>query len=389
MQRRIPAVVMRGGTSKGVFFLANHLPEKPVVRDRVLLRAFGSPDPYGRQTDGLGGGVSTTSKTAIISRSTDPDYDVVYFFGQVSIDRPIVDFKSNCGNISAAVGPFAVDQGLVAVTEPMTRVRIHQANTNKLIVAEVPVENGRFQSEGDYEISGVPGTGAKITLRFSDPGGAVTGRLFPTGNRIDRLTVPGLGQVEMTIIDAANPVVMVSAEQMGLSGNEIEEIDENPDTKMKFESIRCTAAVVVGIADSPEQATRKSQAVPKIAMVAPPMKYRALNGQQVRSGDVDLTVRIMSMGTLHRAIAVSGAIAVAGASAVEGTVAHALKASEPVREDVFLLGHPGGVIDVGANLDLTDGEPHYVEAAIGRTARRLMEGYVWVPESEFGCSLLI
>jgi 2-methylaconitate cis-trans-isomerase PrpF len=380
MQKRIPAVIMRGGTSKGVFFHANHLPADAGIRDQAILAAFGSPDPNRRQIDGLGGGVSTTSKTAIISRSTDPAYDVVYNFGQVSIDRPIVDYKGNCGNISSAVGPFAVDEGLVPAVSPVTTVRIHQKNTDKLIIAEVPVKDGRYNEEGDYAISGVPGTGGKITLRFADPGWAVTGRLLPTGHPIDTLDVSGAGSVEVTIIDAANPVVLVAADQLGLSGTEIEQIDSSQEIKDKLEAIRCAAAVVIGLAKTPEEATRSSQAVPKIACVSVPQAYTALGGRQVQAEAIDLTVRIMSMGTLHRSIAISGAIATAGASMIEGTVACNLKSKTGVGKTIINLGHPGGIVDVGAKIEMRAGEPHYVEAEVGRTARRLMEGYVLVPE---------
>ena len=374
---------MRGGTSKGVFFHENHLPEDTEIRDRVILTAFGSPDPNRRQIDGLGGAVSTTSKAAIISRSTDPAYDVVYNFGQVSIDRPIIDYKGNCGNISSAVGPFAVDEGLVPAVSPMTTVRIHQKNTNKLIVAEVPVKGGRYNEEGDYAISGVPGTGGKITLRFTDPGGAVTGRLLPTGNPLDTLHIPGLGSVQVTIIDAANPVVLVEAAQIGLSGIEIEQIDNSREIKERLEAIRCTAAVVTGLAETPEEATRSSQAVPKIACVSVPQTYVTLSGRQVQAEAIDLIVRIMSMGTLHRSIAISGAIATAGAAMIEGTVAFKLKGKTSAGGTIINLGHPGGIVDVGAKIESREGKPHYVEAAVGRTARRLMEGYVLVPEKCF------
>ena len=268
MQNRIPAVLMRGGTSKGLFFHANHLPSDPGARDAVLLAAYGSPDPNRRQINGVGGAVSTTSKVAIISPSASPDYDVVYNFGQVSIDRPLVDFKGNCGNISSAVGPFAVDEGLIAATKPLTRVRIHQINTDKLIIAEVPVKDGRFDEAGDYEIAGVPGSGSKIILRFSDPGGALTGKLFPTGNVKDNLDVPGIGNIELTIIDAANPVVLIQAAVLDLEGTEIERIDTDETIKKHIEHIRCAVAVKIGIAETIEEATQRSQAVPKIAWVS-------------------------------------------------------------------------------------------------------------------------
>jgi len=384
MQKRIPAVLMRGGTSKALFFHDNHLPGDPAIRSRVILAAFGSPDPNRRQIDGLGGGVSTTSKMAIISPSPSPDYDVVYNFGQVSLDRPLVDYKSNCGNISSAVGPFAVDAGLVKAVEPVTRVRIHQLNTNKLITAEVPVKDGRFDETGDYTIAGVPGGYARITLRFADPGGAVTGRLFPTGNRRDSVDIPGHGTIDITIIDAANPVVLVRAEAIGLTGTEIDAIDAGPDIQATLETIRCKAAVKIGLAASEEEATRRSQAVPKIAFVAPPLSYTDTGGRTVDAGAIDITARIMSMGTLHRSYAVSGGIATAGAAMIPGTVACDLLTAAARERDLLRIGHPGGVIDMGAVIDFEEGDCVYREAVVGRTARRLMEGCVLVPERLFG-----
>jgi 2-methylaconitate cis-trans-isomerase PrpF len=380
MQNRIPAVLMRGGTSKGLFFHANHLPADPRVRDAMLLAAYGSPDPNRRQIDGVGGAVSTTSKVAIISPSASPDYDVVYNFGQVSIDRPLVDFKGNCGNISSAVGPFAVDEGLIAATEPITRVRIHQINTDKLIVAEVPVKDGRFDEAGDYEIAGVPGCGNKIILRFYDPGGSLTGKLFPTGNVRDHLDVAEMGNIELTIIDAANPVVLVQAAVLDLEGTEIEKFDVDETVKDRLEGIRCAAAVEIGLAKTIEEATQRSQAVPKIACVSTPKSYKTLGGNAVDAAETDLVARMMSMGTLHKSYAVSGAVATAGAAKIPGTVVHDLLAPDAGTKEIMSLGHPGGIIEVGAVVEQTRGNFSYKEAILGRTARRLMEGHVLVPE---------
>ena len=383
MQKRIPAVLMRGGTSKGLFFHANHLARDPKKRDAVILAAYGSPDPDKRQIDGIGGAVSTTSKVAVISPSDSPEYDVVYHFGQVSIDRPIVDFKGNCGNISSAVGPFAVDEGLVPAVEPITRVRIHQKNTNKLITAEVPVKNGCFNEEGDYEIAGVPGRGGRITLRFADPGGSLTGKLFPTGSVKDILDVPQMGKVELTIIDAANPVVLVQASVLGLKGTEIEKIDTDETIKAHLENIRCTTAVEIGLAATIQEATRRSQAVPKIALVSASKPYQTLGGKAVDAAEIDLVARIMSMGTLHRSFAVSGAISTVGAARIPGTVVYAVMNKKGQRKEMIKIGHPGGIIEVGAIIQEKDGNFHYQEAVLGRTARRLMEGYVLVPEKYF------
>jgi 2-methylaconitate cis-trans-isomerase PrpF len=383
MQKRIPAVLMRGGTSKGLFFHANHLPGDAAVRDAVILAAYGSPDPNRRQIDGVGGAVSTTSKVAIISVSESPEYDVVYHFGQVSIDRPIVDVRANCGNISSAVGPFAVDEGLVTAVEPVTRVRIHQKNTNKLIVAEVPVKNGRFDEEGDYEIAGVPGTASRIVLRFAEPGGSVTGRLLPTGNPRDVLAVPEVGDIELTIVDAANPVVLVPAHQLSLKGTEIDEIDKGEAIKFKLEQIRCAAAVNIGLTRTMEEATLRSQAVPKIAVVAAAASYKTIGGKTIDSGDIDLVGRYMSMGTLHKSFAVSGGVATAGAAMIAGSVVRDLLAPTHGDEQVLKIGHPGGIMDVGAIVETSGGDIRYREALVGRTARRLMEGYVLVPEKLF------
>ena len=352
MQRRIPAVFMRGGTSKGLFFHDNHLPADPEVRTKVILAAFGSPDPNRRQIDGVGGGVSTTSKIAVISPSESPDYDVVYNFGQVSIDRPIIDFKGNCGNISSAVGPFAVDEGLVKAVEPITSVRIHQLNTDKLITAQVPVKDGRFNDEGDYAIAGVPGTHSLITLCFADPGGSLTGKLFPTGNPRDTIKIPGTGSVSITIIDAANPVVLVRTEEIGLTGIEIDEIDADDEIRKTLETIRCKAAVLAGLATSEQEATQRSQAVPKIAFIAAPRDYTTTGGTSVAAQNIDLVARIMSMGTLHRSYAVSGGISTAGAAMIPGTVASDLTNNDAQNKTMLHIGHPGGVIDIGALIEL-------------------------------------
>lgn len=383
MPKRIPSVLMRGGTSKGLFFHDHHLPADPHVRDRVILAAFGSPDPFKRQIDGVGGGVSTTSKVAIISPSDSPDYDVVYNFGQVSIDRPMVDYKSNCGNISSAVGPFAVDEGLVQAVEPITRVRIHQLNTDKLITADVPVKDGRFNAEGDYAIAGIPGTHSRITLGFADPGGALTGKLFPTGKRRDSIELPDGEHIEVTIIDAANPVVLVRAEDIGLAGIEIDEIDATDGIKARLEAVRCQAAVRIGLAASEEEATMRSQAVPKIAFVTSPKSYTTTGGHTVRAQDIDITARIMSMGTLHRSYAVSGGISTAGAAMIPGTVAYDLLSENARKNELLRIGHPGGIIDIGAVIGIKGDQCHYQEAVIGRSARRLMEGYVLVPKKHF------
>lgn len=379
MAERIPSVLMRGGTSRGLFFHARDLPRDENLRERIILAAYGSPDPFRRQTDGVGGGTSQTSKVAIIRPADTGGYDVVYRFGQVAIDRPEVDFRGNCGNLSAAVGPFAVDEGLVPAAEPVTRVRIHQENTNTLIVAEVPVRNGRFLEAGDFTIDGVPFPGSRIRLHFVRPEGAVTRRLFPTGSRRDRLTLPGGKTIAVTCLDAANPFVFVRADALGLEGTEIEAFDGS-GLRETLEALRRQAAVAMGIAPSPAEAARLNQSVPKIAVVGPPAAYRAVHGREVEAGALTLVARMMSMGALHRAYAVSGAIATAGAARIPGTVVSEvarLSATEPAR---VVIGHPSGRIEAEAKIAENEGGIVYEEGVVGRTARRLMEGFVLVPE---------
>jgi len=383
MQVRITAVYMRGGSSKAVFFMEKDLPSDPESRDRVILAAFGSPDPNARQIDGMGGAVSTTSKVAIISPSKVPGTDVNYNFGQVSVTAPLIDYKGNCGNISSAVGPFAIDEGLVSAQEPMTTVRIWQENTKKVIIAEVPVKDKKHQVEGDYSIDGVPGSGAKITLRFLEPGGSVTGKLLPTGNVRDTVETRQYGTFTVSIVDAANPVVFLKASELGLEGTEIDEIDSNPEILCKLQVIRSYAAVIIGLAETPEEAAEYSPAIPKIAFVCGPKKYKAVTGRLITAADIDLVARIMSMGKLHRAFALTGAICTAGAAKIEGTVVNQVMDEAGLSREEIRIGHPGGILPVKPLIEKREGDFYYVEAIAGRTARRLMEGFVLVPEKSF------
>jgi len=381
MQLKIPAVYMRGGTSKAVFFHENHLPKDLEIRDRVIQAAYGSPDPNRRQIDGMGGAVSTTSKVAIISPSKDPDYDVNYNFGQVAIDKPLIDYQGNCGNISSAVGPFAIDEGLVNTEEPITKVRIFQKNTKKRIIAEVPVKDGLYNEEGDYHIDGVPGTGGKIALHFYNPEGSVTGKLLPTGKVMDIIEFPGIGKIAISIVDAANPVVFVRANDLGLKGTEIYEIDSSSEIRDKIEAIRSRAAVMIGLAATPEKASEVSQAVPKIAFVSETQDYKTVTGRTIKKHEIDIVVRIMSMGTLHKAYAVTGAVCTAGAAKIKGTVVQEMlkkNDTEKVR-----LGHPGGIMDIEAKVEKKEHTYYFKEAVVNRTARRLMEGYICIPEKHF------
>jgi hypothetical protein len=370
MPQALPAVLMRGGTSRGLIFHERDLPPAGPERDALILAAYGSPDPNRRQTDGVGGGYSTTSKVAIVRPSSTPGCDVDYLFGQVSVDQPKVEYRGNCGNMSAAVGPFAVDEGLVRAVEPFTPVRIHQANTGKLITASVPVRDGRFDTS----------PGASIRLRFFDPGGSMTGALFPTGSRMDTMALPDGSQVTVTIIDAANPAVFLRAADAGLTGRESDDQEITPEARERLERIRCLACVRLGLAATVEEAGNRSQSVPKIAVVCAPVDYVTREGRTVSTTDADLVIRAMSMGTLHAACAVSVAIAAAGAAMVPGSIPAACLVPGAGIGAGIRLGHPGGVIEVHPVVTVSNAQPVYQEAGLDRTARRLMEGRVLVPD---------
>ncbi len=380
MQVKIPAVYMRGGSSKAVFFHENHLPQDIVTRERVILAAFGSPDPSRRQVDGMGGAISSTSKVAVISPSKEPGIDINYLFGQVSIDRPDIDYKGNCGNISSAVGPFAIEEGLVQAVEPITEVTFYQVNTKKIIKARVPVEKGYPKVEGDFAIGGVPGTGAKIEMHFSKPGGSVTGSLLPTGNVKDKVLIDGNKEVTVSIVDASNPIVFVPAGELDLDGMEMEAIEKDHDIKSRLEEIRSRAAVMIGIASDLKEATERSQAVPKVAVVSEPKSYRVVNGRNISIEDIDLFGWLVSMNNLHMAYPLTGVVCTAGAAKIDGTVVSDLVSPEARSKEIIHLGHPSGIISVKAIIEKRAGSYEYDYAEVGRTARRLMEGYVCVPQ---------
>lgn len=382
MQRRIRAVVMRGGTSRAVIFRPEDLPADPSLRDRVILTVFGGGDPYGRQIDGLGGAVSTTSKMAIIGPASVPDADVDYTFGQVNVTAPMIDYGGKCGNISSAVGPYAIDEGMVAATDPVTTVRIWQTNTRKRIVARVPTSGGLHQVEGDYAIDGVPGTGGAITLEFLEPGGSMTDRLLPTGLAAETLEVPGLGAVTVSLVDAGNPVVFVRAADLGLAGVEMpDRVDGDPALLARLETLRAHGAVRMGLATTPDDATRRSPGVPKIAFVSAPTGYTSTSGRPVDAGDVDVVGRIMSMGRLHRAYALTGAICTAVAALVEGTVVHEATRPGDGGERTVRIGHPAGILEAGASVERRGNQWIVHKVITRRTARRLMEGFALVPAS--------
>jgi probable AcnD-accessory protein PrpF len=390
-QRRIPAVYMRGGTSKGVFFLAEDLPADAGERDRVLLRVVGSPDPYGKQIDGMGAATSSTSKVVVLSRSRRPDSEVDYLFGQVAIDRALVDWSGNCGNLTSAVGPFAIRQGWVkAPRDGTATVRIWQANIAKRIVSHVPVKDGEVVEAGDFVLDGVAFPAAEIRIEFLDPGGLgddgadAGGAMFPTGNARDALEVPGVGRVEATLITAGNPTVFVDAKAVGLEGAELAAaVDSDGALLGRCEAIRAHAAVAMGLAASAEEASRTRLHTPKIAMVSPPRAYTASSGKAIGADDIDVTIRMLSMGKLHHAVTGTGAIATAGAAAIDGTLVNAARRREADPLSTR-LGHPSGTIAVGAEVSRQAGDWKVARAIMSRSARRLMEGWVRVPEAVLG-----
>ncbi|MBK6336763.1 MAG: 2-methylaconitate cis-trans isomerase PrpF [Betaproteobacteria bacterium] len=382
-QLRIPAVYMRGGTSKGVFFVAQDLPADPVARDRILLRVIGSPDPYGQHIDGLGGATSSTSKVVILSRSRRPGFDVDYLFGAVAVREAVIDWSGNCGNLSSAVGPFAICAGLVpAPPEGLATVRIWQANIGKPIIARVPMRGGEVVEDGDFELDGVAFSGAEIALEFVDPGAdggeAARSGLFPTGHRLDRLAIPGVGQVEATLIDAGNPTIFIDAEGMGLRGTELQsDVNGNQNILARAEAIRAHGAVAMKLVATPGEATRTRPHTPKLALVAPPTDYVAANGTTIRADTVDLLARIFSMGALHHAMTGTGAVAIAAAAAIPGTVVSRVAATDS--EGKLRFGHPSGTLTVGAQAVEANGAWTIEKVRMSRSARRLMEGWVRVP----------
>ncbi|MGU7773015.1 2-methylaconitate cis-trans isomerase PrpF [Burkholderia sp. MR1-5-21] len=385
-QYSIPAVHMRGGTSKGVFFCADCLPADHAQRDRILLRVIGSPDPYGKQIDGMGGATSSTSKVVVVSRSTRPDCDVDYLFGAASIDRPVIDWSGNCGNLTSAVGPFAIAQGLVdAPDNGVATVRIWQANINARIIAHVPMKDGEVVEDGDFELDGVAFPAAEIRLEFLDPGGAevddeAAGGMFPTGNSVDSIDVPAYGTFEVTMINAGNPAIFIRAEALGLRGNEMQE-DVNDDAALleKCEAIRAHAAVQMGLAATPEEVTSRRPHTPKLAFVSAPSEYVASSGKRVDPHSVDINARVLSMGRLHHAMTGTGAVALAVAGAIPGTIVHRLVGGRTIEQLRF--GHPSGTMAVGAQAEQRDGTWVVTRAIMSRSARRLMEGSVLVPAS--------
>jgi len=377
---------MRGGTSKGVFFRADSLPADPVLRDKILLRVIGSPDPYEKQIDGMGGATSSTSKLVLVGPSSRPDCDVDYLFGAASIDKPVIDWSGSCGNLTSAVGPFAIEQGLIRVPKDgVAMVRIWQANINAKIIAHVPVRNGEVLEEGDFELDGVAFPAAEIGIEFLNPGGSedgeeASGGMFPTGNPIDSLDVSGYGAFQVTMINAGNPAIFINAEDLGLRGNEMQsDVNDNAGLLKKCEAIRAHAAVRMGLAATPEEVTALRPHTPKLAFVALPTEYVASSGKRVDPTSVDINARILSMEKLHHAMTGTGAVAIAVAGAIPGTVVNRLVAGKAT--DQIRFGHPSGVMAVGAEAEQQDGSWVVTKAIMSRSARRLMAGHVFVPSA--------
>ena len=391
-QIKIAATYMRGGTSKGVFFRLLDLPEAAQVpgaaRDALLLRVIGSPDPYGKQIDGMGGATSSTSKTVILSKSSQPDHDVDYLFGQVSIDSAFVDWSGNCGNLSAAVGPFAISNGLIDASrvprDGMAIVRIWQANISKTIIAHVPMTNGAVQETGGFELDGVTFPAAEVQLEFMDPAAeeeGAGGAMFPTGNRVDDLEVPGIGTLKVTMINAGIPTIFVNADAIGYTGAELQDaINSNPAALARFETIRAHGALRMGLIKDLSEAAKR-QHTPKVAFVARPVAYLSSSGKQVAANDVDLLVRAMSMGKLHHAMMGTAAVAIGAAAAIPGTVVNA--AAGGGEREAVRFGHPSGTLRVGAQASEVNGEWVVKKAIMSRSARVLMEGWVRVPGDAF------
>lgn len=390
-QVKIPATYIRGGTSKGVFFRLQDLPERCQVpgeaRDKLFMRVIGSPDPYSAHIDGMGGATSSTSKCVILSKSTQPDHDVDYLYGQISIDKAFVDWSGNCGNLSTAAGSFAIHAGLVDPSRIPDNgtcvVRIWQANIQKTIIAHVPITNGQVQETGDFELDGVTFPAAEIVLEFLDPSddGEDGGAMFPTGNLVDDLEVPGIGTFKATMITAGIPTIFVNAEDIGYTGTELREaINGDPEQLARFEKFRIAGALRMGLIKTPEEAATR-QHTPKIAFVAPAKNYVTASGKEVQAGDVDLLVRALSMGKLHHAMMGTAAVAIGTAAAIPGTLVN-LAAGGGERSAVR-FGHPSGTLRVGAEARQVNGEWTVTKAIMSRSSRILMEGWVRVPGDSF------
>ena len=372
----LPCSIIRGGTSKGIYFLESVLPPAGEERDRLLLTVFGSPDM--RQIDGLGGANSLTSKVCIIGPSLRDDADVDYTFGQVSVDKPIIDWRGNCGNLTAGVGVFAIEQNLLKVTEPETVVRIYNTNSKKIIHARYAVKDGKVLSDGDYAIPGVPGTGYKIKEEFFSPAGSITGKLLPTGNTKDVIDLGPEGKYTVSIVDAGNPVVYLIPEEIGLKGTELPtEVEGMPETLKLIEKIRSIAAEMIGIVSDRAEATSKSPAYPKIGFVSAPADFVNPEGKLIHAEDIDLTARLCSMQKMHRAYMITGAVSTGAAANIPGTVVHDVISERARNSETLIIGQPYGPMEVTVNMKGEEVE----KVGVFRTARKILDGQVYIPYS--------
>ena len=380
-QLKIPAVFMRGGTSNAVVFHAKDLPADRAQWDEIFLAAIGSPDPYGRQLDGMGGGVSSLSKVCVIGPSSRPDADIDYTFAQVQVREAKVDYGANCGNMSSAMGPFAVDEGLVRAAGPEALVRVHNTNTKKIIWSRFPLDEGVAAVDGDMAIPGVAGTGAPVKLEFREPGGATTGRLLPTGSVADTLDVPGVGKITVSMVDAANACVFARAGDLGIRGTELpEDIERDAGLQGKLAAIREAASVAMGITDTPA-AARKRASVPFVGFVSGPQDAQTLTGESLPAGGMDLTARMMSNGQPHRALPLTCTLCLAVAARIEGSVVHGVTRAAGDSEAGLRIAMPSGVLTVAASVRRLEGQWHAVQGAFYRTQRRLFDGHVYMRAS--------
>lgn len=375
VQRQVPAVFMRGGTSKGVFFHAYDLPPDQGEIDELLLTVLGSPDPYGRQLDGMGGGISSLSKAVIIDKSDRDDVDVLYLFAQVAVDKPVVDYSGPCGNLSAAVGPFAIEQGLIKAKGERAEIRILNLNTNIMIVSRFPLVDGQPAVSGDFLLPGLANPGAPVELDYLEPGGSRTAGLLPSGNAVDRLALGDGESISASLVDAAVPMIFVDAAELGLSATEApDDLEKMPGVMEKLDAIRRAGGVAMGMADS---AAEVSLAAPKVAMLAPPSAQTILDGRIIEAGEMDVTARAVSMERIHRALPLTTTMCLAAAASIEGSIPNQLCAA---RGEIN-VGNPSGVIQVGASVRQRDGEWHADWVRSYRTARTLMSGMVHVPKT--------
>ena len=380
-QLKIPAVFMRGGTSNAVVFHAKDLPRDRAQWDEIFLAAIGSPDPYGRQLDGMGGGVSSLSKVCVVGPSTRDDADIDYTFAQVQVKEAKVEYGANCGNMSSAMGPFAVDEGLLKVSGEEALVRVHNTNTKKIIWSRFPLDDGLSAVDGDLAIPGVAGTGAPVKLEFREPGGATTGKLLPTGNVADTLDVPGIGRIRVSMVDAANACVFVRAADLGIKGTELpDEIDANTDLLKKLSAIRIAASVAMNVTKTPEEAARRA-AVPFVGFVSGPQDAKTLTGEVLKATGMDLTGRMMSNGQPHRALPLTCTLCMAVAARLEGSVVHEATRRTGNPEAEIRIAMPSGVLTVAASVRKLEGQWHAEQGAFYRTQRRMFEGQVLVRAS--------